>query len=83
MTDTYEFSKSCMPQGVEMETPYVSKNWGYINDINGGIYSNNGLTLVQFDMSSIFNSNALIDPSQMYITVPIVLTTAITSNNSN
>lgn len=83
MTDAYEFAKSCMPQGVEMETPYVSKNWGYINDINGGIYSNNGLTLVNFDMSSIFNSNALIDPSQMYITVPIVLTTAITSNNSN
>lgn len=50
---------------------------------NGGIYSNNGLTLVQFDMSSIFNSNALIDVSQMYITVPIVLTSALTSNNSN
>jgi len=83
MTDTYEFAKSCMPQGVELETPYVSKQWGYINDINGGIYSNNGLTLVQFDMSSIFNSNALIDVSQMYITVPIVLTTALTSNNSN
>jgi len=82
MTDTYEFAKSNMAQGIEMETPYVSKQYSYINDINGGVYSNNGLTLVNFDMSSIFNSNALIDVSQMYLTVPIVLTTALTSNNT-
>lgn len=34
MTDTYEFAKSCLPQGVDIETPYVSKQWGYINDMN-------------------------------------------------
>ena len=50
MSDNYEFSKSTIPQGVSLETPYVSKNWGYINDINSGVYSNNGLSMVQFDL---------------------------------
>lgn len=82
MSDNYEFSKSTFPQGISAETPYVSKNWNYVNDINGGVYSNNGLTLVQFDLSSIYNSSCLIDPSQAYITVPLVLVSAYTSSNS-
>ena len=82
MSDNYEFSKSTLPQGVSTETPYSNKQWGYINDINGGVYSNNGLSLVQFDLSSIYNSSVLIDPSQMFVTVPICLVSAYTSNNS-
>lgn len=76
MSDNYEFSKSCLPQGVANETPYVSKNWNYVNDINGQSYSNNGLTLVQFDLSSIYNSTQLIDPSQMYMAIPITYVSA-------
>ena len=34
MTDVYLFSKSAMPQGVDTETPFQSKQWNYINDIN-------------------------------------------------
>ena len=72
MTDTYEFTKSCLPQGVEQETPYVSKNWNYVNDINNGVYSNgSGLCLVQFDLSSIYNSTQMVDPSQMFMAIPI------------
>lgn len=71
MSDNYEFAKSVMPQGIETETPYLSKQWNYINDINNGVYSNNGLSLVQFDMSSIYNSSALIDISQAYLAIPI------------
>ena len=82
MTDNYEFSKSTLPQGVSTETPYSNKQWGYINDINGGVYSNNGLSLVQFDLSSIYNSSVLIDPSQMFVTVPITMVSAYTSNNT-
>ena len=82
MSDNYEFSKSTIPQGVSLETPYVSKNWGYINDINSGVYSNNGLSMVQFDLSSIYNSSVMIDPSQMFVTVPICLVSAYTSNNA-
>jgi hypothetical protein len=82
MSDNYEFSKSTMPQGIAMETSYVSKQLGYINDINGGVYSNNGILQVQFDLSSIYNSSVMIDPSQMFVTVPICLVSAYTSNNT-
>lgn len=76
MTDVYEFEKSCLPQGVAFESPYVSKQWGFVNDINSSVYSNNGLTLIQFDLSSIYNSTNLIDISQSYIVLPITYVTA-------
>ncbi len=80
MTDKYEYQKSCLPQGVDTETPYVSKQWNYVNDINSSVYSNTGSpTLVQFDLSSIYNSSQFIDVSQMYITIPITYVTAWTS----
>jgi hypothetical protein len=82
MSDNYEFAKSTIPQGVSTETPYVSKQWSNINDMNSGVYSNNGLTQVQFDLSSIYNSSVMIDPSQMFVTIPITLVSAYTSNNS-
>ena len=50
MSDNYEFSKSTISQGIFLETPYVAKQWGYINDINSSTYSNNGLSMVQFDL---------------------------------
>lgn len=82
MTDTYEFMKSTEPQGVDLETPFVSKNYSYISDINQGVYSNNGLSLVQFDMSSIYNSTGFIGTSDMFLTVPLVYCQAFTSNVS-
>ena len=82
MSDNYEFSKSTAPQGVQIETPYSNKQWNYINDINGGVYSNNGLSLVQFDLSSIYNSTLMLDPSQIFVTVPICLVSAYVSNNT-
>ena len=82
MTDNYEFSKSCMPQGIEEQSPYVKKDWAYIGDINSGVYANSGLTLVQFDLSSIFNSVSMVDMSQAYITVPLCLVSAYTSSNT-
>jgi len=81
-SDNYEFIKSTMPQGVELESPYVSKQWGYINDINSQSYSNNGNTLVQFDGSSIFNSSSMVSISEAYITIPIVLCSAYVSSNT-
>ena len=81
MSDNYEFEKSRIPQGVEYESPYAAKNWSYVPDINSGIYSNSGgPCLVNFDLTSIFNSQMMIDPSQMFIAVPIVLCTALTTD---
>ena len=82
MSDNYEFSKSTLPQGVENESPYTNKQWNNINDINGGVYSNNGLTLVQFDLSSMYNSTQLIDASQMYQVIPIAYVSTYTTSNT-
>ena len=80
MCDNYELAKSMFPQGVEKETPYVSKQWNFIQDINGGIYSNNGLSLVQFDLSSIYNSTNLIAPDSAFLAIPITYVTAYVTN---
>ena len=71
MSDAYEFSKSLSPQSLEADTPYCDKKFTFIQDINNGIYSGAGITLVQFDLSSIYNSSMLVDPAQMYLTIPI------------
>ena len=80
MPGNYEFEKSRIPQGVEYESPYSAKNWSFVPDINSRVYSNNGLSLINFDLTSIFNSQMIVDPSQMFIAIPIVLCTALTSN---
>ena len=82
MVDRYEFEKSHIPQGVEYETPYVSQNFNYAVDINGGVYQSQGLSLVQFDLTSIFNSQTMVDPTKMFLTVPLVLASALTTNNT-
>ena len=80
MCDNYELAKSMYPQGVEKETPYVSKQWNFVQDINGGIYSNNGLSLVQFDLSSIYNSTNLIAADSAFLAIPITyVTTFVTT----
>ena len=84
MTDTYEFEKSQVPQGVNYETPYVSSNYNYVPDINGGVYQNGGgLSLITFDLTSIYSSQAMIDPAKCFITLPVVLCSAIVSDTTN
>ena len=74
MGDIYEFSKSNLVQDLSAETPYESKQYNYINDMNNGVYTNSQQTLVQFDLSSIYNSGSFIDMGQMYLTIPMVYT---------
>lgn len=76
-SDNYEFAKSSTPQSVDNYSAYTDKQWNYINDINNGVYSNNsGLTQVQFDLTSIYNSGGFTDTADMYLTVPIVMSAA-------
>ena len=82
MTDTYEFEKSQIPQGVNYETPYVSSNYNYVSDINGGVYNSGGLSLVTWDLTSIYNSQSLIDPNKCFITLPIVLASALVTDTT-
>jgi len=72
-TDEYSFMSSSTPQSVD-SSPYSEKNYNNINDINSGVYSNNsGLTLVQFDCASIYNSATYTDLNDAFLTIPLVM----------
>jgi len=76
-SDNYEFSKSSAPQSVSAYSAYTDKQWSYINDINSGVYANNsGLSLVQWDLTSIYNSAGFSDASDLFLAVPIVMCAA-------
>jgi len=80
-SDNYEFSKSSQPQSVDSYSSYTDKQWNYINDINNGVYANNsGLTQVQFDLTSIYNSGGFTDAGDMYLTIPIVMTASFATS---
>ena len=79
MADVYELSKSEQVQDLDKETPYESKQWNFVNDINSGVYTNSQQSLVQFDLSSIYNSGTFIDVSQMYLTIPLIYTACYSS----
>ena len=54
MSDNYEFEKAMQSQATDDYSPYVDKQSnGYINDINNGVYTNNSLTLVNFDLGNL------------------------------
>ena len=61
-TDNYEFDKSSLPQDIDGYSPYTDKQYnGFINDLNGGVYTNTSLSLVQFDLGQIYNSQKFTD----------------------
>ena len=82
MTDNFEFARSVMPQSVDMETPYENKQWQSINDINSGVYSANGTTLVQFSLSDIYNSSSMIDLASAFIAIPITMVAAYATTSA-
>lgn len=84
MTDNYEFNKSMEPQSEGQYSPYSDKQFNsYINDINSGVYTNNGLSLVQFDLSSIYNSTKFTDVSDSFVVIPIVMAAACSTATAN
>jgi hypothetical protein len=79
-SDTYEFAKSSHPQSVSQYTSYTDKQWNYVPDINSGVYSNNsGLTLVTWDLTSIYNSAGLSDATDLFLAVPIVMCATVSA----
>ena len=64
-------------------SPYTDKQYNsYINDINSGVYQNNGLSLVQFDLSSIYNSAKFTDTNDLFVVLPIVMAAAFSTSTS-
>ena len=47
MADIYQFAKSEAPQSIDLDTPFSDSQWNYINDINSGVYSGAGISLVK------------------------------------
>ena len=81
MTDNYEYNRSMEPQSEKDYSPYTDKQYNsYINDINSGVYQNNGLSLVQFDLSSIYNSAKFTDTNDLFVVLPIVMVAAYSTN---
>lgn len=83
MTDNYEFNKSMEPQTEGQYSPYTDKQFNsYINDINSGVYTNSGLSLVQFDLSSIYNSGKFTDVADAFVVLPIMMVAACSTNTA-
>jgi hypothetical protein len=67
VSDNFEWMKANEPQSLGDYSPYVDKQYTtYINDINNGVYANNSLTLVNFDLGQIYNSNKYLLILQIY-----------------
>lgn len=82
-TDKFQFAKSNTPQSIDEIEPFVSESFSFVSDINSGVYSGNGSVLVNFDLSSIYNSSRLVDLSRSYVTIPIVYCAAYTAGATN
>ena len=83
MTDNYEYNRSMDPQSANDYSPYTDKQYNsYINDINSGVYQNNGLSLVQFDLSSIYNSSKFTDTNDLFVVLPIVMVAAFSTSTA-
>ena len=83
MSDNYEFTKSSIPQAIDDYSPYIDKQANhYINDLNSGIYTNNSLSLVQFDLGQIYNSQKFTDTNDLYIVLPITIVAACSTGTA-
>ena len=83
MSDNYEFEKSSRPQDIDGYSPYVDKQYnGFINDLNGGVYTNTSLSLVQFDLGQIYNSQKFTDTNDMFMVVPISMVAAFSDGSA-
>jgi len=83
MTDNYEFNRSMHTQSENEYSPYTDKQYNsYINDINSGVYQNNGLSLVQFDLSSIYNSSRFTDTNDLFVVLPVILAAAFSTSTA-
>lgn len=77
--DEYEFRKSCLPQSLYKDQPCTDYQYNYINDINQSIYTNSSLTLVQYDLTSIYNSSRMTNLADHFLIIPTIRTLRATN----
>jgi hypothetical protein len=69
--------KSSEAQSIGDYSPYQDKQANnYINDLNNGVYTNNSLTLLNFDLGAIYNSQKYTDTSELSVVIPITMVAA-------
>ena len=71
-SDNYELSRSSAPQSVKDYSAFTDKQWNTKPDTSGGVYQSQN-SLVEFDIGSLFKSDAYSDISDMYLVLPIVM----------
>ena len=73
-SDNYEFARSSAPQSVKDYSAFTDKQWNYKTDSNGGVYQAQN-SMVEIDISSIYQSDGYTDVSDFYVVVPLVMVT--------
>jgi hypothetical protein len=72
--------KSSVPQSVNDYTPFTDKQWDFKTDQNQGVYgTNSGMTQVTFDLNNMFDSSSFVDISDMYLTIPVIMSAAFSA----
>lgn len=71
-TDAYEWLKTNMPQDIMQKNPFSNYQYNFINDINSLSYNNQSQSLVQYDLSGLYNSSNFSDTSTHFILIPIL-----------
>lgn len=80
-TDNYDWKKAMnVEQDPQKYTPYLDKQFNYVNDINGGIYSGSN-TLIQFSLETIYNSTKWTNTCDHFLTIPITMVHATKNDN--
>ena len=83
MSDNYEFMKTSEVQDANDYSPYVDKQYkNYINDINNGVYTNNSLTLVNFDLGQIYNSQKFTESTELFVVLPIAVVAGFSTGSA-
>ena len=62
-SDNYELSRSSAPQSVKDYSAFTDKQWNTKPDTSGGVYQSQN-SLVEFDIGSLFKSDAYSDISE-------------------
>ena len=81
--DNYEFMKTNIPQGINEYSPYIDKQYnGFINDLNSAVYTNTSLSLVQFDLGQIYNSQKYTNTEDLFLVIPVTMAAAFSTGST-
>ena len=77
MSDNVVYAQSCAVQDTSASTAFSEVRNNFIGDINNGVYNNSSSNcLVQFDLSSIYNSSKFFSPETALLVIPVVTAAA-------